>query len=259
MTVNPIFHRIGLLTGNVVLSAFEQTNVLVFGAGGVGSWCAEALARSGIGRIGIIDSDTVCITNINRQIQATTAVIGKPKATLLKTRLLEINPQARVTAWDTFFSRQNALQFNIDNADYVIDAIDSLNHKLDLIELSQKPKLFSCMGAALKLDPTRLKVADIWETRGCPVARIVRAGLRKRGFKGHFNTVYSDEKLPLQIETENPCGKECQMCESPKTINSPGRVINGSAVTVTAVAGMILASMVLRDICAKHGVGSFKQ
>jgi tRNA A37 threonylcarbamoyladenosine dehydratase len=232
-TLNPIFERLSLLVGNEGLEKLNSTQVLVFGAGGVGSWALEALVRSGIGKIGIIDNDTVCASNINRQIEATSSTIGLPKASTLKQRLLEINPNCEIIAWDELFCRENAGKFNIKNSNYVIDAIDTLNHKLDLIETvcETKVKLFSSMGMALKMDPSLIKQTSIWKTDVCPLARLVRQGLRKRKFCGDFTCVYS---------TEPPLAKI-----SP----APGiKPINGSIVTVTASAGLLLASLVLRDI-----------
>ncbi|MDR0451711.1 MAG: tRNA threonylcarbamoyladenosine dehydratase [Treponema sp.] len=272
MAVNPIFQRLALLTGRETLDALGGTRVVVFGVGGVGSWCAEALVRSGIGRIAIVDSDTVCITNINRQAQATSATVGEFKTEALKKRLLEINPRCEVVPYGRVFCRESAGGFGIERADYVIDAIDSLSNKLDLIEYCDRARvpLFSSMGMAQKLDPTRLKTAGIWETKGCPLARLVRAGLRKRDFTGSFTVVYSDEKLPLDTGAEAACGTARCLCPSrsrdslaPCGAGEDGRavewcsskkVINGSAVTVTAAAGMILASLVLRDIYGRcHG------
>jgi tRNA A37 threonylcarbamoyladenosine dehydratase len=254
-----------LITGAEALEKLTQTRALVFGLGGVGSWCAEALVRSGVGRIGIVDSDTVCVTNINRQAQATSRTVGLFKAEVLKQRLLEINPRCEVTAWSAVFSRESAGGFDIPGADYVIDAIDSLGNKLDLIEITRAAgiPLFSSMGMAQKLDPTRLKTAGIWETSGCPLARLVRQGLRKRGFSGNFTVVYSDEQLPRREEIALSCGSRLCLCASGRAASgdcgaegtSGGtdwcgskKVINGSAVTVTAAAGMVLASLVLRDI-----------
>jgi len=235
------FNRISLLTGENALKKFNQTSVLVFGAGGVGSWAAEALVRSGIGKIGIIDNDTICASNINRQMEATTLTLGMPKASTLKTRLLEINPECEIRSWDELFCMEKADIFGIDNADYVIDAIDSINHKLDLIETvcNTKAILFSSMGMALKLDPLKIKTASIWKTDVCPLARIVRQGLRKREFSGDFTVVYSDEPA-LENKEENA---------SPYV---PGeKRINGSIVTVTASAGLTLASLVINDILRK--------
>ena len=226
---NPLFQRLALLAGGEVLEKLSKASVLVVGAGGVGSWCAEGLVRSGVGRIGIIDFDTVCASNVNRQVQATSLTLGQVKVEALKQRLLEINPQCKVTAWKEAFSRENAGKFGIETAHYVIDAIDSLTCKLDLIEAgcAAGVTFFSSMGMAQKIDPTRIKTADIWETHGCPLARLVRQGLRKRGFSGNFTAVYSDERLERHYEHTS---------------------VNGSIVTVTATAGMALASLVLHDI-----------
>ena len=251
-SVNPIFQRLALITGAEVLEKLARTKVLVFGLGGVGSWCAEALVRSGVGKIGIVDSDVVCVTNVNRQVQATGGTLGKPKAEVLKQRLLEINPHCEVSAWEKVFSRETAEDFGIEAADYVIDAIDSLAHKLDLIETSCAAgvTLFSSMGMAQKLDPTRIRAAGIWETEGCPLARLVRQGLRKRGFTGSFTAVYSDERLERREDIVVNCGAENCLCGDDVDPQWCGgkKVINGSAVTVTASAGMALASLVLRDI-----------
>ena len=235
--ISPIFERLVLLTGIEGLEKLSQTKVLVFGAGGVGSWAAEALVRSGIGNIGIIDNDTVSASNINRQIEATSLTIDAPKAATLKKRLLEINPECQVTAWDEIFILEKADNFDINSADYVIDAIDTLTHKLDLIEtvINRGITLFSSMGMALKIDPSFIKTASIWKTDGCPLARLVRQGLRKRDFSGDFTVVYSDEKKKEQT-TENT------------QPYFPNKQINGSIVTVTAVAGFYLASLVINDI-----------
>jgi len=229
-----IFDRFSLLIGKEKLERLANINVLVFGAGGVGSWAAEALVRSGIGKIGIIDNDTICASNINRQIEATTLTLGLPKAATLKKRLLEINPECEITAWDELFYRESAGKFNIEKADYVIDAIDTLNHKLDLIEITYNcgAVLFSSMGMALKMDPSQIKTASIWKTNNCPLARLVRQGLRKRGFTGDFTAVYSNEQF-------HKAGRSSVPGEKP---------VNGSAVTVTASAGLMLASLVLKCV-----------
>jgi tRNA A37 threonylcarbamoyladenosine dehydratase len=196
--------------------------------------------------------------------------VGEFKTEALKRRLLEINPRCEVIPHGRVFCRESAADFGIEKADYVIDAIDSLTNKLDLIEYCARVRvpLFSSMGMAQKLDPTRLKTADIWDTGGCPLARLVRAGLRKRGFTGRFTVVYSSERLPLSAGVEASCGSARCLCPSggtrapdaagetraPVEWCSSKKVINGSAVTVTAAAGMILASLVLRDIYGRcHG------
>jgi tRNA A37 threonylcarbamoyladenosine dehydratase len=260
MPADPRFHRFSLLAGEAVLEVLGKTGVIVFGLGGVGSWAAEALVRSGAGRITIVDNDTVCVTNINRQVQALSGTVGLPKAAALLKRLLDINPRCEVRAFNQVFSRETAPLFDIGGHDYVIDAIDSLTHKLDLIETVVNgpsnadgfPVLFSSMGMAKRLDPTRLKTAGIWETSGCPLARLVRQGLRKRGFTGQFTAVYSDEIFESPAETAPVCGTEhCYCADRDNEWCSSKKVINGSAVTVTAAAGMILASMVLRGVISR--------
>ena len=238
MHPNPSFHRLTLLTGPEAAAVLSQTRVLVFGLGGVGSWCAEALVRSGIGSISLVDFDKVEMSNINRQVEATRGTLGQWKTEALAARLKEINPDSAVRPVSAFFSysdmglKRTAERFGLPEADYIIDAIDSLDSKLDLIESAARfgVTIYSSMGMARKLDPTRLRTSDIWKTSGCPLARLVREGLRKRGFEGSFTVVYSEEKLPQEYE------------------NNQGKIINGSAVTVTATAGMILASLVIRDI-----------
>jgi len=263
-TPHSIFERLSLLTGKEGLEKLLRAKVLVFGAGGVGSWAAEALVRSGIGKIGIIDNDTVCASNINRQVEATTLTIGEPKASTLKKRLLEINPECEIASYNELFCLEKKNLFGIENADYVIDAIDILNHKLDLIETVYNAgvTLFSSMGMAHKVDPSQIKTTSIWKTEGCPLARLVRQGLRKRGFSGDFTAVYSKEQFFKEQITENNEQKTFnndQIKESTDAltmnnrglINDNGRCdkkINGSIVTVTAAAGFMLASLVINDV-----------
>jgi len=277
------FDRLTLITGHDAAMAMEKCRVIVFGLGGVGSWCAEALVRSGAGNMILVDSDLIQATNINRQVEATSSTIGRLKTEALEERLKDINPACSVFAFPLIFSGKTAELFNIPDADYVIDAIDTLTFKLDLIEtaLALGKKFFSSMGMAHKLDPTLIRTADIWETHGCPLARLVRQGLRKRNITGHFQAVYSPEKIPLLdyksvanrlVSDEIMAGSDKIMAEGDKTIagsdgtmagggeiNAPGgwdggkKVINGSSVTVTASAGMVLASLVIRDICERYG------
>ena len=231
------FDRLTLLTGKDGFEKLKSSSALVFGLGGVGSWTAEALVRSGIGKIGIIDNDIICPSNVNRQVQATSLTLGLPKAACLKKRLLEINPECEITAFDEIFCLETAEDFNIKNTDYIIDAIDSINHKLDLIEtaVNSKATLFSSMGMALKMDPSKIKTASIWKTDICPLARFVRQGLRKRKFSGDFTAVYSCE----QIEANH---------SRMQIVKEGQKTVNGSIVTVTASTGFLLASLVLRDI-----------
>jgi tRNA A37 threonylcarbamoyladenosine dehydratase len=218
-----------------------------------------------VGRITLIDSDAVCVTNINRQVEALMSTVGQDKVPALAARLRDIHPDCDVIEYVDVFSREARNRFGIEGADYVVDAIDSLTHKLDLIEYVDSlgaggVKLFSSMGTAQKLDPAQLKTAGIWQTHGCPLARLVRQGLRKRGFGGDFLCVYSAERIPQRDNADIPCGKRA--CQDAKPVCycakrgmgtdwcASKKIINGSAVTVTATAGMILASLVVRDVCA---------
>ena len=238
MAENPVFQRITLLTGSRAAEILRNSRAIVVGLGGVGSWCAEALVRSGIGGISLVDSDTVCASNINRQIEAASSTVGRLKTAALEERLKDINPSCEIRSFPLFFTGETAAQIDIPGADYVIDAIDSINSKLDLIEtaLASGITLFSSMGMAQKLDPTLVRTADVWETRVCPLARLVRAGLRKRNISGHFTAVYSQES------SKQSCVAE------PEHSRSAGL---GSVVTVTATAGMVLASLVIKDVCLR--------
>jgi len=236
------------------MAALEKSRVIVFGLGGVGSWAAEALVRSGIGSITLVDSDTVCVTNVNRQIQASSSTIGLGKTAALEERLKDINPSCEIRSFPVIFSKESSEIFGIYAADYVLDAIDTLSHKLDLIEtaLTSGIKFYSSMGMAQKLDPTLVRTADIWETRGCPLARLVRQGLRKRNIAGHFTAVYSPERLPLQTDPDTAAPDAAASdAAAPHSWDRGKKVINGSAVTVTATAGMVLASLVIRDVYAR--------
>jgi tRNA A37 threonylcarbamoyladenosine dehydratase len=244
--IDPLFQRFALLTGAKAAGVIGKSRVIVVGIGGVGSWCAEALIRSGVGGITLVDSDTVCVTDFNRQVQAVNENMDLKKTEALKERFGGINPSCKVVSFPHFFSRESAGLIGLSEADYVIDAIDTLESKLDLIETAAAAgkRFFSSMGMAWKFDPTQIRTADIWETSGCPLARLVRQGLKKRGFSGHFTVVYSAEK-PNRGLTQD--GGEVKN-------NAAGgrkKAVLGSAMPVTATAGMVLASLVIRDICGK--------
>jgi len=245
---NPLFERLTLITGSGVARALEESRVVVVGIGGVGSWAAEALVRSGIGGVSIVDSDRVCESNTNRQIQASRTNMGRLKTEALEERLRDINPSCELRSFPCFFSKETAALLDIQGADFVIDAIDTLQSKLNLIEVSLAAgkKLFSSMGMGKKLDPTLIRAADIWKTEGCPLARLVRNGLRKRKCYGHFTAVYSPELLPVRVADGAPPG------DAPRE-GDLRKAVFGSAVTVTATAGMILASLVIRDVYARCG------
>lgn len=244
------------------MGALAAARVIIFGVGGVGSWCSEGLVRSGVTRLTIVDSDRICITNVNRQLMATTKTVGQVKVEALKSHLLEINPKAEITAIQQIYCEETADQFNLDEYDYVIDAVDSLKDKMHLIlKASRSNATFYCsLGAALKVDPLRIKVAEFWSVRGCPLG----AALRKKMKRGKtlpvrkFLCVYDDEVLPNRGHCQS-CGTERCMC--PKTQDGPGdpdllnhewcsskAQINGTTVHVTAIFGMTLSGLVIDDI-----------
>ena len=266
-----IFRRAELLLGDEAMSRIAEKRVIIFGVGGVGSWCAESLVRSGIRKLTLVDSDRVCTTNINRQLMATTQTIGQVKVDALKERLLTINPSAEITALQQFFTADTAESFDIGSYDYIIDAIDSLKDKALLILMATSlpslrgdgrgaPKFFSSMGAALKLDPTRIKIAEFWKVQGDPLARALRNRFKrdKQFPKRKFQCVYSDELLQNKGHNAT-CGTEQCMC--PKAQNGPGdpnllnhewcsskAQINGTIAHITAIFGFMLAGLVVQDI-----------
>ena len=239
---NAIFSRCERLLGSEAMERIAKQRVIIFGVGGVGSWCAECLVRSGIRQMTIVDSDRVCITNVNRQLMATTKTIGQVKVEALKERLLTINPQAEITALQKVFSQETADEFSLDSYDYIIDAIDSLKDKAQLILMAcrTEAKLYSSMGAALKMDPTRIKVTEFWKVEGDPLARALRKKFKHYGQypEQKFQVVYSDELL------ENR-GCPTDEDEEPSPFNKPQT--NGSLAHITAIFGFTLAGLVIKD------------
>ena len=240
-----IFNRTELLVGTECMEAIAATRVILFGVGGVGSWCAESLVRSGIGHLTIVDSDRVAESNLNRQLMATTETIGYIKVEALKSRLLTINPQVEVEAISELYSTETASRFQLDTYDYVIDAIDSLSCKANLIlqatALPSRCRFFSSMGAALKMDPTAIRVAEFWKAEGCPLARALRTRFRKaKTFpKRKFQVVYSPELLLNRgRQREEAATASSQLKGQP----------NGSIAHITAIFGFTLAGLILQDI-----------
>ena len=237
-----IFRRNELLLGSETMERIAQKRVIIFGVGGVGSWCAESLVRSGISRLTIVDSDRVSVTNINRQLMATTKTVGQVKVDALKERLLSINPKAEITALQQGFSEETAESFQLDTYDYIIDAIDSLKDKTALILLAcqTKAKFFSSMGAALKMDPTRIRVTEFWKVEGDPLARAIRKKFKHQEQypEKKFQVVYSDELLE-----NRGCPPDTD--ETPSTFNKPQT--NGSISHITAIFGFTLAGLVIQD------------
>lgn len=243
MTEKEIFSRASLLCGEDVMESISKVKIILFGVGGVGGWCAEALVRSGVSHLTIVDADCVAESNINRQIMATTLTVGRPKVEVLKERLLEINPHAEVTALQKVYCEENADEFRLDDYDYVIDAIDSLKDKISLIlrASARKGRLYSSMGAALKLDPTRVRTGEFWEVEGCPLAATIRRRMRRnRTFPANrFTCVYDDELLPNRGSGGTQDGSFAKAR------------INGSAVSVTAIFGLTLSGLIINDIYKK--------
>ena len=260
-----LFRRSELLLGEDVMNRIACARVIVFGVGGVGSWCAESLVRSGIKHLTIVDSDRVCITNINRQLMATSETIGHVKVDALKTRLLSINPSAEITALQKIFNEETAEDFHIGDYDYIIDAIDSLKDKalLILMACQTQARLFSSMGAALKMDPMRIRVSEFWKVQGDPLARALRKKFKSQGQfpKRKFKCVFSDELLQNKGHNAT-CGTERCLC--PKAMSGPGdksllnhewcsskAQINGTIAHITAIFGFTLAGLVISDIQKK--------
>jgi len=256
-----IFQRTELLLGKEVMGKIASKNVIIFGIGGVGSWCAESLVRSGIRKLTIVDSDLICITNINRQLHATTQTVGEVKTEALKNRLLEINPSAEIQTIQKIYNPESSDSFELDSYDFIIDAIDSLSNKIHLIRKATRTNavFFSSMGASLKLDPTKIRVAEFWKVKGCPLGHIVRKKIRKGDLPAKkFMCIYSEELLENK-GAGSSCGTDKCLC--PKSKNAPGdpnladhewcsqkAVINGTVAHITAIYGFTLAGLVIQSI-----------
>ncbi len=265
MAGSPRLHRTQLVFGDDNMERIGSARVIIFGVGGVGSWCADSLVRSGVTDITIVDSDLVCITNVNRQLQATTKTVGQVKVEALKSHLMAINPTATVNTIEAIYSRATQDQYDLNEYDYVIDAIDSASPKVELIEHASNSDtiLFSSMGAGCKVDASRIKKASLWKTKGCPLARFVRNRLRRRGFSKDVTVIYSDELLE-NYTGKIGCGTGSCVCPKQKDENgdlvdahewcSSKAQINGSLHHITGIFGFMLAGLVLEDI-AQKGTG----
>ena len=234
-----IFNRSGLLLGSEALDRLSRARVVIFGLGGVGSWCAEGLVRSGVTHLTVVDDDVITPSNVNRQLPATSATIGRQKSEAMRDRLIEINPDADIVAVQGSYSPETSSSYDLDSFDYVIDAIDTLGCKAELIlkACDSKAVFFSSMGAALKLDPTKVRVSEFWDVNGCSLAAALRRKFRHSGVfpSRKFQCVWSPEALKNQ-----PFGSDEEVHDTRKV------AINGSMAPVTATFGMTLASMVIR-------------
>ena len=244
------FSRTQLLLGPEAMANLSTKRVAVFGIGGVGGYVCEALIRSGIGSFDLIDDDKVCLTNLNRQIIATRKTVGKYKAEVMRDRMLEINPNAKIEIHKCFFLPKNADDFPFNEYDYVVDAVDTVTAKIELILRSQKEgvPVISAMGAGNKLDAGRLKVADIYDTKICPLARVMRRELKKRNVK-KLKVVYSDEQPIRPLEDMSiSCRTHCICPPGAQHKCTERRDIPGSTAFVPAVAGLLIAGEIVKDL-----------
>ena len=245
---DPVYSRTKLLVGDSVMEVLGRVKVIIFGVGGVGSWCAEGLVRSGVIHITLVDSDTVSASNVNRQLMATSRTVGQPKVEALRDRLLEINPHAEITALQRPYNADTAASFGLDGYDYILDAIDSLKEKSDLILRGTRTPavFFSSMGAALKVNPQGVKVAEFWNVRGCPLGAAIRKKFKQNHtYPGHkFRCVYDEEVLPNRGEA---------LAADATNSEWDGRKaqINGTTAHITAIFGMTLCGLVVEDIYKK--------
>ena len=244
------FSRTQLIFGKEAMEKLAHSRVAVFGIGGVGGYTVEALARSGIGTLDLIDDDKVCLTNINRQIYATRKTVGKYKVDVAKERILDINPEAVVNCYRTFYMPDTKDQFDFSQYDYVVDAIDTVTGKIELVLQAQKAgtPIMSSMGAGNKVNPEMFEVADIYDTSVCPLAKVMRRELKKRNVKS-LKVVYSKEK-PIRPEEdlEISCRTNCICPPGIDRTCTVRREIPGSNAFVPSVAGLIIAGEVIKDI-----------
>jgi tRNA A37 threonylcarbamoyladenosine dehydratase len=244
------FSRTELLLGKESMERLSKARVAVFGIGGVGGYTVEALARSGVGTLDLIDDDKICLTNINRQIFATRSTVGKYKVDVAKECILDINPDAVVNTYKTFYLPETADQFDFNNYDYVVDAIDTVTGKLEIIEQAKRCNVpvISSMGAGNKLDASAFEVADIYETSICPLAKTMRHELRKRGIES-LKVVYSKEKSLTPIDDMAiSCKSHCICPPGTKRKCTQRRAVPGSTAFVPSVVGLIIAGEVIKDL-----------
>lgn len=267
--------RAELLLGNECLKRIHDAKVLIFGVGGVGSWCAEALVRNGIRHITMVDSDRVCVTNCNRQLMATSKTIGAVKVEAMRSRLLEINPDAEIVALQMIYNAENADSFHMEDYDFIIDAIDSLSEKADLIlratSLPKNITFISSMGAALRTDPFMVRKAEFWKVKGDPLARALRNKFKRQKMypARKFQCVYSEEPPMLNMGENHSCGTDVCVChnanrqigvvsaeEDGQNVvehdwNASKAQINGSLCHITSIFGMSIAGLVINSLIEK--------
>lgn len=258
MKRSDIFNRTALLTGTAKLEEFASKRVIIFGVGGVGSWTAETLVRTGYTDITLVDADRVAVSNINRQLPATSSTVGEVKVDAMKHHLLDINPEANITAIHGFYNPETAPDYDLTAYDYIVDAIDSLSDKALLIiratesvaatASSPRPvKFYSSMGAALKLDPSRISVAEFWKVTGCPLAASLRRKFKKSGDfpRRKFQCVYSDELVPNHPDSAS-------LTDTSGALSYRKASTNGSLMHITSIFGITLASLIIRDTLKRN-------
>lgn len=249
------FSRTQLLLGQEAMESLHKKKVAVFGIGGVGGYVCEALVRSGIGAFDLVDDDKVCLTNLNRQIIATRKTVGRYKTEVMKERMLEINPDTDIQIHNCFFLPENADDFPFDEYDYIVDAVDTVTAKIELILRAQAKNIpiISAMGAGNKLDAGRLKIADIYKTSVCPLARVMRHELKKRHVK-HLKVVYSDEPPIKPLEDMSiSCRSHCICPPGAQHKCTERRDIPGSTAFVPAAAGLMIAGEIIKDLSGVKG------
>lgn len=257
------FIRTAMLLGENAVEKLNNSRVAVFGVGGVGGYVCEALARSGIGRLDLIDMDTVSLSNINRQIVALMSTVGRYKTEVMRERILDINPDAEVNVHNCFYLPETKQEFNFSDYDYVVDAVDTVTAKLSLVMECKEHgvPIISSMGAGNKLEPTGFMVADIYETSVCPLAKVMRKELKARGVES-LKVVYSKEKALTPVNYSDECEKVKENCgDNHQEGNNDGgagmgmgikkRATPGSIAFVPSVVGLIIASEVIKDLCKK--------
>lgn len=249
------FSRTQLLLGEDAMERLKNARVAVFGVGGVGGYVCEALVRSGVGTFDLIDDDKVCLTNINRQIIATRKTVGQYKVEVMRERMLEINPDVKVNIYKCFFLPENADDFPFSEYDYVVDAVDTVTAKIELVMKCQEAgvPIISSMGAGNKIEASAFKVADIYKTKMCPLAKVMRRELKKRGVK-KLKVVYSEEKPIRPLEDMSiSCQTNCICPPGAKHTCTERRDIPGSLAFVPSVAGLIAAGEIVKDLTGKSG------
>ena len=244
------FSRTELIFGKEAMDKLWGSRIAVFGVGGVGGYAVEALARSGVGTLDLIDDDRLCLTNINRQIYATRKTVGRYKVDVARDRIAEINPSCTVNTYKTFYMPDTEDQFDFSLYDYIIDAIDTVTGKIELVVNAEKANtpIISCMGAGNKVDPTAFEVTDIYSTSVCPLARVMRRELKRRGIK-KLKVVYSKEKPIRPVDDlEISCRQHCICPPGTARTCTVRRDIPGSNAFVPSVAGLIIAGEVIKDL-----------